>query len=152
MSKNKEMSPEGKARVMASENPDYITPKQQAFIQHYMANGGNGTQAAISAGYAEKSARVTASELLKMPKVQKRLQGEKEEQKERLALDADWIVSKLMHEALNAESDATRVRSLELLGKHVGIFAPEKKELSVNQGGDFLAMLDLSDDDGETAH
>lgn len=150
---SKELTPAAKAKIMASENPDYITPKQQAFIHAYIANGGNGTQAAITAGYSTKSAAVQAHDLLKMEKIQKRLQPKKDEQIERLALDADWIVTRLMKEADEAPSDAARIRALELLGKQQGIFAPDKKELSINQGGDFLANLDLSDDDldgGET--
>lgn len=149
MPKGKQLTPEGKARIMAAENPDYITPRQQAFISHYLANGGNGTQAALSAGYAERSARVTACELLKMDKIKKRLVPAQEQQKERLGLDADWIVSRLMKEAGDPEnSEAARVRALELLGKVEGIFAPDKKELTATvNGGDFLASLDLSDDE-----
>jgi phage terminase small subunit len=144
----KPLTPEGKARIMAAENPNYITPKQQAFIKHYMANGNNGTKAAIAAGYSERSARVTACELLKMEKIQKRMQPAQEEQKERLELDADWIISRLMKEAGDADnSEAARVRALELLGKVEGIFAPDKKQIETINGGDFLANLDLSDDD-----
>lgn len=148
MTKGKELSPQAKAKIMASEMPDYITPKQQAFIQHYIANGGNGTQAAISAGYSPKGAGVQAHELLRMEKIQKRLQPKRDEEKERLGLDADWIVSRLMKEAGDPEnSEAARVRALELLGKVEGIFAPDKKELTATvNGGDFLASLDLSDD------
>ena len=148
----KELSSAAKGKVMASEDADYITPKQQAFIEFYVANGGNGRQAALQAGYAEKSAHVTACELLKMDKVKKRLEPTKDKQNERVGLDADWIITRLMNEATNAPSDATRVRALELLGKQQGIFAPDKKELTVNQGGDFLANLDLEEDEGETAH
>lgn len=151
MTKGKTLSPEGKARIMAAENPDYITPRQQAFISHYLANGGNGTQAALAAGYAERSARVTACELLKMAKIQKRLVPAQEQQKERLGLDADWIVSRLMKEAGDPEnSEAARVRALELLGKVEGIFAPDKKEITANvSNGDFLASLDLSEDQND---
>lgn len=147
---SKDLSSAAKAKIMAAENPDYITPKQQSFIQHYLANGRNGTQAAISAGYAPRSAAVTASELLKMDKIRKRMEPQEREERERLALDGDWVVHRLMKEADNAPSDAARIRALELLGKVEGIFAPDKKELTVNQGGDFLANLDLSDDDVET--
>jgi phage terminase small subunit len=39
------------------------------FVKAYIANGGNGKQAAISAGYAPKNAEVTASKLLRLVKV-----------------------------------------------------------------------------------
>lgn len=148
MTKGKELSPQAKAKIMASENPDYITPKQQAFIHAYIANGGNGTQAAITAGYSPRSAGVQAHELLRMEKIQKRLQPKRDEEKERLGLDSDWIVSRLMKEANDENvSDAARIRALELLGKVEGIFAPDKKEITANvSNGDFLASLDLSDE------
>lgn len=142
------LTPAAKAKIMASENPDYITPKQQAFIHAYIANGGNGRQAAITAGYSPKGASVQAHDLLKMEKIRKRLVPTGNEQKERLGLDADWIVSRLMNEATNEDnSEAARVRALELLGKVEGIFAPDKKQIETINGGDFLANLDLSEDD-----
>lgn len=41
-----------------------LTAKQEAFARNYVANGFNGFQAAVKAGYAEDSARVEASRLL----------------------------------------------------------------------------------------
>ena len=41
-----------------------LTAKQEAFCREYIANGFNGFQAAVKAGYAEDSARVEASRLL----------------------------------------------------------------------------------------
>jgi len=37
--------------------------------------------------------------------------------------------------------------TLELLGKVEGIFAPEKKQIETINGGDFLANLDMTDED-----
>ena len=141
---------EGKAKAIASVNKDYVTPKQQRFVAAYIANGGNGTQAAIEAGYAPRSAAPTACEMLKMSKIRVRLEGEKTAQLDRLALSGDWVTSRLMTMADQADSDAAKVRSLELLGKVVGIFAPDKKDITVNQTGDFLATLDLDEDDPDT--
>jgi hypothetical protein len=45
-------------------------PKQRRFVIAYVDNGGNGTQAAISAGYSERSAASTASRMLKDAKIQ----------------------------------------------------------------------------------
>jgi len=50
------------------------------FVEHYIRNGGNGRQAAIEAGYAEKSADAQASVMLVNPKVRK-LMKERMEQK-----------------------------------------------------------------------
>lgn len=43
-------------------------------MRHYLANGGNGTQAAIAAGYSAKGAAVAASKLLKRPAVVEEIQ------------------------------------------------------------------------------
>lgn len=146
MSKEQELTPEAKAKIMASNNPDYITPKQQIFVAEYLANGGHQTNAAIAAGYGEKSARVTASKLMAMPKIKKRIEDAQKQQMERLAISSDWLVEQFKLEALNEDSPAAaRIRALELLGKVVGIFAPEKQQIETINGGDFLATLDLSD-------
>lgn len=41
-----------------------LTPKQTLFVAEYLANGMNATQAAISAGYSEKTAQEQGSRLL----------------------------------------------------------------------------------------
>jgi len=43
--------------------------RTKAFTAEYIANGGNGTQAAIKVGYSKKVAAVIASKLVKTPKV-----------------------------------------------------------------------------------
>lgn len=150
MSKEQALTSEAKAKVLASTDPDYITPKQQMFVAEYLANGGNQTKAAIAAGYSEKSARVTASNMMTMPKIKKRIEAARQEQMDRLAVDGDWIVSKFKEEAIDPKSPAAaRIRALELLGKVAGIFAPEKQQIETINGGDFLATLDLSEHDDD---
>jgi hypothetical protein len=46
-------------------------PKRRKFVIAYVDNGGNGTQAALSSGYPEKSAASQASRMLKDEKVQR---------------------------------------------------------------------------------
>jgi DNA primase catalytic subunit len=46
-----------------------LTLKERKFIDEYYRLEGNGTKAVISAGYAESSAAVTASKLLRKPNV-----------------------------------------------------------------------------------
>lgn len=48
---------------------DSLTAKQRAFVDAFLANGGNRTKAAIEAGYGEKSAHVTGCRLAKHPKI-----------------------------------------------------------------------------------
>lgn len=48
-----------------SDSTRELTRKQRVFVEAYISNGYNGTQAAIAAGYSKGAARVIASENLK---------------------------------------------------------------------------------------
>ena len=52
------------ARVKAGTSKASAGDKRRAFVEAYFANGGNATDAAIQAGYSEKSARSRGSQLL----------------------------------------------------------------------------------------
>jgi phage terminase small subunit len=56
---------------------------------------GNGTQAAIRAGYAQKSASAQASDVLARPKVKEYLKQLDAEQKARLAITADRVLQEI---------------------------------------------------------
>lgn len=64
------------------------------WIKHF-----NGEKAAIAAGYAKNSATVTASRLLTYAKVQEFITEAKKERLERLKIDADWVLKRLLVEA-----------------------------------------------------
>lgn len=49
---------------------DGLTAKQRKFVLRYLANGFHGTEAAVNAGYSQRSASAQATVLLKNPKVQ----------------------------------------------------------------------------------
>lgn len=51
------------------QNPDRFTPKELQYIFHYITNGYNKTQAAISAGYSESSARAIGYENYTKPHI-----------------------------------------------------------------------------------
>lgn len=57
-------------RVKAGTSQASAADKRSAFVEAYFANGENGTQAAITAGFAPNSASVTAARLLKDARVQ----------------------------------------------------------------------------------
>lgn len=51
-----------------------LTHKQDAFVKAYLLNGGNATQAAITAGYSEKTAQQVGSENLLKPVIKESIQ------------------------------------------------------------------------------
>lgn len=65
-----------------------LTLKQDAFVKQYLLNGGNATQAAIDAGYSEKTAKVIGSENLTKPDIQALIQ------KHQSKAEDDFIYSK----------------------------------------------------------
>jgi phage terminase small subunit len=56
-----------------------MTPKEQRFVGEYLSNGQNATKAAISAGYAARSAAVTGSRLLRKAHIHKALETSREQ-------------------------------------------------------------------------
>ena len=65
-----------------------LTPKQDAFVKAYLLNGGNATQAAITAGYSKKTAQAIGTENLCKPLIKDAI--EKHQQKS----DENYIWSK----------------------------------------------------------
>ncbi|MDR5611390.1 MULTISPECIES: terminase small subunit [unclassified Arsenophonus] len=72
-----------------------LTDKQEAFCREYLIDL-NATQAAIRAGYSEKTAHEQASRLLANVKVEKRIQGLMEARKNRMNIDADYVLKRLV--------------------------------------------------------
>ena len=71
----KKQSPKVKAGTSKASAAD----KRKAFVEAFFANGENGTQAAITAGFAEKSAGVTSAKLLKDTRVLAEITKRREE-------------------------------------------------------------------------
>jgi phage terminase small subunit len=129
-----------------------MTPKQQRFVQEYLIDL-NATQAAIRAGYKQKAAYATGAENLKKPEIQEAIQKARSKREERTELNQDWVLAHLRSEAeLTAEgsSHSARIRALELLGKHLGMFEdtlkiktelPDISKLTPEQRASLLATL-----------
>ena len=70
-----------------------INPKQEKFCREYIIDL-NATQAAIRAGYSEKTARQVGSENLSKPYIADRIAELQKEAFERCDLDADYVLKK----------------------------------------------------------
>ena len=73
---------------------DKLTPKQQRFVEEYLVDL-NATQAAIRAGYSEKSAARISVELLNKTQVQKSIEKAQAKRAERTEVTADRVVTEL---------------------------------------------------------
>lgn len=71
-----------------------LNDRQKLFVQHYVADQ-NATQAAIRAGYSEKSAEVTGHRLLRNAKIARFIEKAQGEQVKRIQFDSDDVLREL---------------------------------------------------------
>lgn len=113
-----------------------LTPKQKAFVSEYLIDL-NATQACIRAGYSKKTADRIGPELLGNPCVSAAIQKAMQERQRRTEVTQDYVIAKLKEIADKEASDYTesdlkyssKLKALELLGKHTGAFEPKPKEV-----------------------
>ncbi|WP_235420893.1 terminase small subunit [Jeotgalibacillus soli] len=145
-----------------------FTDKQQMFIDEYLVDL-NATQAAIRAGYSEKTAYSQGQRLLKKVEISARIEELKKTRADRLNLDAYWVlkrlmdisdrsmqaepvlewdpVEKMMVETGEYQFDSNGAnRSTELIGKHLGMFK-DNNNLNVNVGVQIVDDIPDDDDD-----
>lgn len=77
---------------------DLLSPLQQRFVDGF-ALSGNGRQAALEAGYAAGSAKVSASRLLRSKRVQEALAARGAEAREKFNVTRDGLVAELLRAA-----------------------------------------------------
>jgi phage terminase small subunit len=107
-----------------------LSPKRQKFIQEYAVTH-NGTQAALKAGYSPKTAYSAAHEILKIPEVQAELARLEKAAAARNNVTVDEIINRLYNEALAGdpnEPSSARIKALELIGKHLGMWRDRSNE------------------------
>jgi len=109
--------------------PTRLTSKQDAFAAR-LVDGAPASdayrQAYDASGMKPGSIWTEASRLSANPQVARRveeLRQEREEERRMLRLShAEAVLERLEHEATTAKTDSTRVRALELIGRHLGMF------------------------------
>ena len=103
--------------------------RQERFIREYLVDL-CGAAAARRAGYASAGARNTAYRLLQNPEIRRKVAQAMELEKEDTALRREQVLEELKVVAFAPASDASgaelkvaqKLRALELLGKHMGLF------------------------------
>lgn len=135
--------------------PHGLTVKQHRFATEWLKTitedrpEGNVTQAALAAGYGEKSAHQTGYELKNHPKVIAYVEALKQGAYEDAGLTEQWVVQRLMLEAEDMDnSGSERIRAVELLGKKLGMFVERKEVRNIHEAS-FFASLDM--DEGQPA-
>lgn len=144
-----------------------LTDKQTAFVREYLVDL-NATQAAIRAGYSERTAYSVGQRLLKKVEIQRAVAAAQAKRARRVEVTQDYVLSNLVEvvertmqrapvldrkgEQVTDEEgravwtfDAKNAnRALELLGKHLGIFTDKvKAEVSGPDGGPVQSSMTL---------
>lgn len=99
-----------------------LTAKQQRFCDEYLIDL-NGTQAAIRAGYSEKSARQLAADTLAKPYIRAYIDARMAEKEKSLIADQDEVL-KYLTAVLRGESE-----SEEIVIENVGDFTSEARTM-----------------------
>ncbi len=106
-----------------------LTVRQDSFCVHYTTVGepqfGNGTRAAIAAGYAEAGAAVLAHKLLKDKRIIDRINQLHSENMVRNMITVDKVLSDLEHDKLMARENhqyAVAKACTELQGRFLAMF------------------------------
>ena len=102
-----------------------MTEKQEKFLTEYLKDF-NGTAAARRIGYSEGSAGTTAYRFLRSPKLKEALAQELTKP------SSTRVIAELQRVAFSEGSDengsatklASKLKALELLGRHLGLFDP----------------------------
>ncbi len=125
-----------------------LTDKQRRFCEEYLVDL-NATQAAIRAGYSEKTANEQGSQNLAKLSIQKVISNLKKERSERISLTSDWVLNRfkdISDRCVQAEPVMIMVdgkliesgeykfdssganKATEMIGKHLGIFEKDNKQ------------------------
>jgi len=107
---------------------DKLTPRQEKFAHAWCTNGHNALRAAIAAGYSEKGAGQQGCELLKIPKVKKKIDEIYAEQLNVANCTEEWIIKQIMNVA-GFDFDACLDEDGNLLPMHQ---IPEAHRLALN--------------------
>ncbi|AGH16104.1 terminase small subunit [Vibrio phage pYD21-A] len=122
-----------------------LTAKQQRFVEEYCANGFNATQAAISAGYSEKTSGSISSENLQKPEIQKAIKEFMGKATEKALVTTEDIVKGLYDIAQYGESESARVSAYKTLTDYTGGFDKNKQSVDHSSSdGSFTGSLNVT--------
>ena len=107
-----------------------LTNKQEMFCLEYLIDL-NATQAAIRAGYSEKTSYSIGQENLNKPDIATRIQELMNKRSKKTGITAEWVlkgIESLTDELRHSEDPSKAFKGYELGGKHLKLFT-EKVEL-----------------------
>lgn len=117
-----------------------FSAKEQRFIDEYLVDM-NAARAAIAAGYSPKTARSTAGQMLRKPRIKNAVAKALKAQQERTLITADKVlldIQNIGNQAWKAKDFTQALRSRELLGKRYKLFTDRLEVLDTTPRADRL--------------
>jgi len=100
-----------------------LTAKQARFVEEYCVDG-NGTRAAIKAGYSPRTARQIAYENLTKPYICDEIEQQQATKSVEAQLTKEWVIERLLAVATDMRvGGSTRVRAIVQIAKIMGYMA-----------------------------
>ena len=112
-----------------------MNSKQQAFVEAYCCNGFNATQAAITAGYSEKTAKEQGHRLLTNVHIKEAVDAFKAKASKKALVTVEDLVKLLYEEAQGLGEDTTssaRTAAIKVLTDFTGGFDANVKKVAVD--------------------
>ena len=125
-----------------------LTPKQQRFVEEYLIDL-NATQAAIRAGYSEKTAKSIGQENLTKPDIQKAIEEAQNKRQEQTQIDAAYVLKRLVEidqmDVLDIMDDDGNVKPLRDWPKIWRQYISNIETISMDDGEGWLKKIKWPD-------
>lgn len=103
-----------------------FTSKQRRYIELRALGVYSGAECARQAGYSVHSARLQAFKLDTKPHIAAAIEEHAMAISARHRLDEDFVIDRLISLADNADTSASQIRALDLLGRHLRMFGNDR--------------------------
>ncbi|WP_337397235.1 terminase small subunit [Desulfovibrio sp.] len=121
-----------------------LTDKQAAFVREYLVDL-NATQAAIRAGYSERTANAQAGRLLANVGIREAIEQAQAKRARRVEIKAEDVLRGVIEVTTQARESGdlkTALKGYELQGKHLGMWTEKvKQEVSGPDGGPMASEI-----------
>ena len=121
-----------------------LTDKQAAFVRQYLVDL-NATQAAIRAGYSERTANAQAGRLLANVGIREAIENAQAKRARRVEIKAEDVLRGVIEVTTQARDSGdlkTALKGYELQGKHLGMWTEKvKQEVSGPDGGPMASEI-----------
>ena len=124
--------------------PKRFKPEEEIFIQEYISSPSTSVVDIVKAVYPDiKSPKVKAKTLSSRDDIAYEIHRRQEILKYKVTYTQSDIIDRLWIEATDSKSSnaTARINALQLLGKHIGMFAPENSASNKGKGGTTINVI-----------